>query len=150
MDEIELLKTRLEERDRDEVAANEKYAALSKECKGRGKEIVAIREALANMKKGKRNKEVEKAVQTEVKGVLVAGTRTERQTYASILAQTEEVSIGGENTDKMDIDTPLPPTGTPTSPAPTPSANTTNASPTSTHLERAFVVHGIACSGPWT
>ena len=52
VDEIGLLKTRLEERDRDEVAANEKYAPLSKECKGRGKEIVALREAVVNLKKG--------------------------------------------------------------------------------------------------
>ena len=140
----------MEERDRDEVAANEKYATLSKECTGRGKEIAALREAVANMKKGKRDKEVEKAVQTEVKGVLVAGTLTERRTYASILTQTEEVSIGGENTDKMDVDTPPSPTNKPTSPAATPSANTTNATPTSAHLVRAFVVHGIACSRPWT
>ena len=91
VDEIGLLKTRLEERDRDEVAANEKHAALSKECKGRGKEIAALREAVINLKKGKRDKEVEKAVQTEVKGVLVAGTQTEGRTYARILAQTEEV-----------------------------------------------------------
>ena len=62
------------------------------------------------MKKVKRNKEVEKAVQTEVTEVLVAGTQTERPTYASILAHTEQVSIGGENTDKMDRDTPPPPT----------------------------------------
>ena len=148
MDEIELLKTRLEERDRDEVAANEKYAALSTECKGRGKEIGAIYEAIANMKKRKRDKEVEKAVQTEVKGVLVADTQTERHTYASILAPTEEVSIGGENTDKMDIDTPPPPTDEPKSPAATLSANTTSVTPTSAHLARAFVVHGIACSRP--
>ena len=132
------------------MAANEKYAALSEECKGRGKEIAAMREAVTNMKQGKRDKEVEKAVQTEVRGVLVAGTQTERRTYPSILAQTEEVSIGGENTDKIDVDTPPPPTNIPTSPAATPSANTTNATPTSPHLARAFVVHGIACSGPWT
>ena len=50
----------------------------------------------------------------------------------------------------MDLDTPPPSTNTPTSPAATPSANTTNATPTSAHLARAFVVHGIACSGPWT
>ena len=93
---------------------------------------------------------MEKAVQTEVMGVLVAGSQTERRTYASILAQTDEVSIGGENTDNMDVDTPPPPTNTPTSPAAIPSANTTNATPTSAHLARAFVVHGIACSGPWT
>ena len=93
---------------------------------------------------------MEKAVQTEVRGVLVAGTQTERRTYASILAQTEEVNIGGESTAKMDIDTPPPPTNTPMSPAAPPSANTTNATPTSAHLARAFVVHGIACSGPWT
>ena len=150
VDEIGLLKMRLEERDRDEVAANEKYAAFSKECQGRGKEIAAMHEAVANMKKGKSDKEVEKAVQTEVKGVLVASTQTERRTYASILAQTEEVSIGGDNTDKIDVDTPPPPTNTSTSPAATPLANTTNAMPTSAHLARAFVVHGIACSGPWT
>ena len=64
VDEIELLKTRLEERDRDEVAANEKYATLSKECKRKGKDIAAMREAVANIKKGKKDKEVEKAVQT--------------------------------------------------------------------------------------
>ena len=56
------------------MAANEKYAALSKECKGRGKEIAAMREAVANMTNVKMDKEVEKAMQTEVKGVLVAGT----------------------------------------------------------------------------
>ena len=106
-------------------------------------------EAVANMKRGKRDKEVKKAVQTEVMGVVVAGTQTERRTYASILAQTEEVSIGGENTDKMYIDTQLPPTEKSTSLAATPSANITNATPTSAHLSRAFVVHGLACSVPW-
>ena len=78
------------------------------------------------------------------------GTQTKRRTYASILAQTEEVSIGGENTDKMDMDTPLLPTNKPTSPATTPLPNTSNATHTSAHLLRAFVVQGIACSGPWT
>ena len=86
MDEIALLKTRLEERDRDEVAANEKYATLAKECEGRGKEIAALREAVANTKKGKRDKKVEKVVQTKVKRVLVVRTQTERCTYARFLA----------------------------------------------------------------
>ena len=58
VDEIELLKMRLDETDRDEVAANERYTALSKECKGRGKEMAAMCEAVTNMKKGKRDKEV--------------------------------------------------------------------------------------------
>ena len=107
-----------------------------------------MREAVANMKKGKSEKEVEKAVQTKVKGVLVAGTQTERRSYASILAQMEEVSIGGENTVKVDIDTQPPPTDKPTSPAAAPSANSTNATPTSAHLVRAFVVHGIAYNVP--
>ena len=150
MDEIDVLKTRLEERDRDEVVASEKCTTLSKECKGRGKEIAVRRETVANLKKGKKDKEVEKAVQTEVKEVFVVGTPTDRRTYASILAQTEKESIGGDNTDKMGVDTPPPPTNTSTSPAATPSANTTNATPTPASLARAFVVHGIACSGPWT
>ena len=147
VEEIGLLK---KEKEEGMAAANEKLAAVSAECKGRRKEIAPLRGAIANMKKGKRDKEVEKAVQTEVTEVLVAGTQTERRTYASILAQTEEVSIGGETTDRMDIDTPPPPTNKPTSPATTPLANTLNATPTSAHLSRAFVVHGIACSGPWT
>ena len=50
----------------------------------------------------------------------------------------------------MDIDSPPPPTDKPTSPAATPSAYTTNATPTFAQLSRAFVVHGIACSGSWT
>ena len=128
----------MEEKDRDEVGGNEKYATLPKECKGRGKEIAALREAVANMKKWKRDKEVEKSMQTEVTGVLVAGTQTERRTYASILVHTEVVSIGGENTDKMYIDTPPPLTGKTMSPAATLSANITNATPTSAYLARAL------------
>ena len=147
VEEIGMLK---KEKEEGMAAANEKLAAVSAECKGRGKEIATLRGAVANMKKEKRDKEVEKAVQTEVTEVLVAGTQTERRTYASILAQTEEVSIGGENTDKMDIDILPPPTNKPTSPATTPLANTSNATPTSAHLSRAFVVRGIACSGPST
>ena len=92
VEEIGLLK---KEKEECMAAANEKLAAVSAECKGRGKEIATLREAVANMKKGKRDMEVEQAVQTEVTEVLVAGTQTERRTYASILAQTEEVSIWG-------------------------------------------------------
>ena len=147
MGEIGLLK---KEKEEGMAASNEKLAAVSAECKGRGKEIATLRGAVANMKRGKRDKEVEKAVQTEVTDVLVAGTQTKRRTYASILAETEEVSIGGENTDKMDIDTPPPSTNKPTLPAATPLANTLNMTSTSAYLSRAFVVHGIACSGPWT
>ena len=72
--EIGLLKTHLEEKERDEVAASEKHAALSIECKGRGKEIAALREAVANLKKEKKETEVERSVQTEVTPVLVVGT----------------------------------------------------------------------------
>ena len=67
MDEIELLKSKLEEWDGDGVAVNEKYATLSKECKRSGQEIAALCEAVANIKTGKRDKEVQKFVQTEVK-----------------------------------------------------------------------------------
>ena len=83
VEEIGLLK---KEKEEGMAAANKKLAAMSAECKGRGKEIATLRGAVANMKKGKRDKEVEKAVQTEVTEVLVAGTPTERRTYTSILA----------------------------------------------------------------
>ena len=81
---------------------------------------------------------------------LVPGTQTKRCTYARILAQTEEVSIGDENTDTMDIDTLLPLADKSTLPAATSSANTINATSISAHLARAFVVHGIACTRPRT
>ena len=147
VEEIGLLKKETEE---GMATPHEKLAAVSAECNGRGKEIATLHGAVANMKKGKRDKEMEEAVQTEVTEVLLAGTQTERRTYASILARTEEVSIGGENTDKLDIHTPPPTTNKPTSPATTPLANTSNATPTSAHLSRAFVVHGIPYCGPWT
>ena len=132
------------------MAASEKHAALSVECKGRGKEIAALREAIVNLKKGKRDKEVEKSVQMEVTPVLVISRQTDRHTYASVLAQTEEVSVGGENTDSMDIDTPPPPPRVmTTSRAGSPTGKPWNATPTPVPTCRAFVVHGIACSGPW-
>ena len=142
VEEIGLLK---KEKEEGMAAANEKLAAVSAECKAKGKEIATLREAVANMKKGKKGKEVEKAVQTKVTEVLVAGTQTEHRTYASILAQTEEVSIGGKNTDKMDIDTPPPPGNKLTSLATTPLANTSNATPTPARTSSPFVVYGIAC-----
>ena len=83
VEEIGLLK---KEKEEGIAAANEKLVAVSVECKSRGKEIATLRGAVANMQKGKKDKEVEKAVQTEVTEVLVAGTQTERRTYASILA----------------------------------------------------------------
>ena len=60
----------------------------STECKGRGKEIATLRGAVANMTKRKSDKDVEKAAQTDVTGVLVAGTQTKRLTYASTVAAT--------------------------------------------------------------
>ena len=82
--------------------------------------------------------------------MLVVGIQTDRCTYASVLAQTEEVSIGCENTDIMDIDTPPPPPkDKTTSRAGSPTGKSQNATPTAVPTARAFVVHGIACSGPW-
>ena len=61
------------------------YATLSKEYENREKEFSALCDTVANMKQGRRDKQVEKSGQTEVKGVLVAGTRTETRIYGSIL-----------------------------------------------------------------
>ena len=123
---------------------------MSVECKGRGKEIAALRKDVANLKRGKKDKEVERSVQMEVTPVLIIGTQTDRRTYASMLAQTEEVSIGGENTDSMDIDTPPPPPKDKTSSrAGSPTGKPCNMILTPVPTCWAFVVHGIACSGPW-
>ena len=132
------------------MAASESHAALSTKCKRREKEIAALREAVANLKKGKKEGEVERSVQTKVTPVLAVSTQTDRRTYASVLAQTEEVSIGGENTDRMDIDTsPPPPKDKTTSLAGSPTGKPWNAAHTLVPTCRAFVLHGIARSGPW-
>ena len=56
---------------------SEKFATLQAECKG-GREIAALREAVANLKKGRKDKEVEKSVQVGSNPVLVASTQTDR------------------------------------------------------------------------
>ena len=89
VEEIGLLK---KEKEEGMAAANEKLAAVSVECKGRGKEIATLRVAVANTHNGKRDEKVEKDVQTEVMEVLA---QNECRTYTSILAQTEGVSIEG-------------------------------------------------------
>ena len=50
MEESGLLKTHLEYKERDEAAASKNHATLSNECKGRGKEITALHEAVADLK----------------------------------------------------------------------------------------------------
>ena len=92
--EIERLKIHLQEDEKSRVAASKKFAALRVECKERGREIAALREAVANLKKGKKEQEIERSVQTKVTPVLVVGTQTDRRIYAIVLAQIEEVSIG--------------------------------------------------------
>ena len=118
-----------------------------------------MREAVSKLKKEReedKNKKVPKAdkvVQTEVVVGRVAATQTPVRTYASVAAQVEEVSESeGEPTDNMDID---PPGSTKSSKKPqssqggTSTPKPTQATPTPGHLARAFVVHGVACHGPW-
>ena len=60
------------------------------------------------------------------------------------------MGIGGENTDSIDIDTPPPPPrDKTTSRAGSPTSKPQNVAPTPDPTARAFVIHGIACSGPW-
>ena len=141
------------------VVKEKERARLKEETVGRGREIAAMREAVSKLKKEKevdKNKKVPKAdkvVQTEVVVGRVAATQTPVRSYASVAAQVREVSGGeGELTDKMDIDPP----GSPRSgkklqslQGGTPTPKPTQATPTSGHLARAFVVHGVACHGPW-
>ena len=72
-------------------------------------------------------------------------------TYASVAVQVDEVSEDeGEPTDKIDIDPPgSPKSGKKprSSQGGTPTPKPTQATPPSSHLTRAFVVHGVACHG---
>ena len=85
VEEIGWLKIQLEEAEKSRVAASEKFAVLQAECKRRGREIAALREAVANLKKGKKDREVERSVQTERTPVLAISTQTDSRTYASVL-----------------------------------------------------------------
>ena len=83
----------------------------------------------------------------------VAATQTPVRTYASVAAQVEVVSESeSEPTDKMDIDPPgslKSRKKTQLSWGRTPTPKPTQATHTSGRLARAFVVHGVACHGPW-
>ena len=65
-----------------------------------------------------------------------------------MLVQTEGTEERGpDTTDHMDLDPQTPefiPAATPAAKVPT------NTNPASAHCARAFVVHGVACSGPLT
>ena len=87
---------------------------------------------------------IDKSTQSEVVGRTAIGTQTARRTYASVVAQTEDTG------EKMDVDRASEGSrgasnlsGGPTTKEP---AGTT---PVGEHPVRAFVVHGVACSGPW-
>ena len=144
----------------EKVAEKEKiWVHLKEEMVSRSREIAAMREAVSKLKKKKeadKNKKVpkvDKVLQTEVVMGPVAPTQTPLRTYVSVASQVEEVSEGeGEPTDKMDIDPPgLPKSGKKpqSSQGGTPTPKPMQATPTSGRLVRAFVVHGVACHGPW-
>ena len=84
---------------------------------------------------------VDSGVQSEGVEVAATGTQTVRRTYASVVAQAEDTG------EKMDVDGPSGGDGGqlagPTTEKP---AGTT---PVGDRPVRAFVVHGVACSGPW-
>jgi len=76
-----------------------------------------------------------------------AGLQTDTPTYASVLAQTEgREEEGLQTTDDMELDPP----SSPPLPAVTPTAKDLSEFTTPAHTARAFVVHGIACTGPFT
>ena len=141
------------------VVKEKERAHLKEETVSQSREIAAMREAVSTLKKEReadKNKKVPKAdkvVQTEAVVGRVAATQTPVRTYASVATQVEEVSESeGEPTDKMDIDPPGSPESgkkLQSSQGGTPTPKTTQATPTSGHLARAFVVHGVACHGPW-
>ena len=141
------------------VVKEKERARLKEEMVSRGREIAAMREAVSKLKKekeadkDKRVPKADKVVQTEAVVGRVAATQTPVRTYASVAAQVEEVCESeGEPTDKMDIDPPGSPKSgkkPQSSQGRTPTPKPTQVTPTSGHLARAFVVHGVACHGPW-
>ena len=78
-------------------------------------------------------------MQSEAAGVTATGAQTARRTYASVVAQTEDTG------EKMYVDGPSGASGgdsgQPAGPA--------TKKPVGDRPVRAFVVHGVACSGPW-
>ena len=77
------------------------------------------------------------------------GAQTTSRTYADALAQTTGVENNVGTTDKMDIDPPIPPPTMKKREAipPTAKDNKDTGQPHG-HLERDYLVHGLATAGP--
>ena len=127
----------------------EKSVTLGLEVKERGKEITTLRKLVATLKKEKEVKTVGKevGVQVEAPTIMIEqrGTQVEQRTYADVLAQTEIMVSVVATTDRMDLDEPT----TTMIPAAPPAAKD-QPLPVPVPAARAFVVHSVACAGPFT
>ena len=89
----------------------------------------------------RRRRVVDSGMQSGVVGVTAIGAQTMERSYASVVAQTEDTG------EKMDMDGPSGGDGG--QPAGPMTKKPTGTTPVGDHPVRAFVVHGVACSGPW-
>ena len=91
-----------------------------------------------------KSKGVDSGMQSEEAEMAATGTQTMRHTYASVVAQTEDTgevtNVGGPSGASRGEG------GQPADPA---TKKPTGTTPVGDRPVRAFVVHVVACSGPW-
>ena len=93
---------------------------------------------------------IDKSTQSGGIEVAAMGTQTARRTYASVMAQTEEASNTQSTEDRMDVDgTSKAPRGESNMPDDLATKKLAGTMPVGGRPVRAFVVHRVACSGPW-
>ena len=96
---------------------------------------------------------VDRGTQSEGAEVAAAGTQTTRRSYASVAAQAGEEGTTRNKEDQMDMDgLSRGSRGESNMPADSATKATevpAGVTPMVSHPVRAFVVHGVACSGPW-
>ena len=132
--------------DREKEALMQEVLLAKAEVEGLRKTVKKHEEDKAEVEaeRERRSRVLNSGMQSEMVGATATGTQTARRTYASVVAQTEDTG------EKMNIDGPSWAFGGdggrmagPTTKEP---AGTT---PVGDRPVRAFVVHGVACSGQW-
>ena len=101
------------------------------------------REEEMKRERERRGRVIDCGVQSDIVRVTTVGAQTVERTYASVVAQTE---VTGEEMDVDEASSSSRGMGSLSGDSTEKPAGTT---PVGDHPVRAFVVHGVACNGPW-
>ena len=101
------------------------------------------REEEVKRERERRGRVIDCGVRSDVVRVTAVGAQTVERTYASVVAQTEDTG------EKMDVDEASSSSRGMGSLSGDPTKKFAGTTPVGERPVRAFVVHEVACSGPW-